>query len=256
MRLSADLALANRLADAAGDVVRRHFRTRFDVERKGDFSPVTIADREAEAAMRAILDADRPRDGILGEEYGPERETARRVWTLDPIDGTRAFVAGRPLFGTLIALLEDGFPMLGIIDQPIIGERWVGLLDDTPGTTLNGRPAKVRPCPGLAHAHLATTSPAAFSGTGAAAFARVSAAAADTLLGGDCHNYGLLASGHLDLVVEDSLKPHDWGALVPVVRGAGGQMTDWQGRPLRLGAAGAVVAAGDIRVLEAVLERL
>jgi histidinol phosphatase-like enzyme (inositol monophosphatase family) len=256
MRLSADLALANRLADAAGDVIRQHFRKAFTVERKDDLSPVTVADREAEAAMRAILEVDRPRDGILGEEYGPAREGAGRVWTLDPIDGTRAFVAGRPLFGTLVALLEDGFPMLGIIDQPIIGERWVGLLDDTPGTMFNGRPARVRPCPSLSQAHMATTSPAAFSTAGAAAFARVSAAAADTLLGGDCHNYGLVASGHLDLVVEDSLKPHDWGALVPVVRGAGGRMTDWQGRQLRLGAAGAVVAAGDIRVLEAVLERL
>ncbi|MFQ3664841.1 MAG: inositol monophosphatase family protein [Sphingomonadaceae bacterium] len=256
MRLQPDLALANRLADAAGEVLRRHFRSGFAVEHKEDFSPVTVADREAEAAMRAILEADRPRDSIAGEEYGLFQGTSSRIWALDPIDGTRAFLAGRATFGTLIALLEDGRPVIGIIDQPVAGERWVGQLGQWPGTTLNGRPVKVRECPSLASAHLATTSPAAFTAQGHAGFHRVARCVRDTLLGGDCHNYGLLAAGHLDLVIEETLKLHDWAALVPVVLGAGGVITDWQGEALVAGAQGAVIAAGDRRVHEEAMSRL
>ncbi len=256
MRLAPDIAIANRLADAAGEVLRRHFRQRLEVEAKADCSPVTVADREAEAAMRAILEADRPQDGIVGEEYGVSGAGAKRFWVLDPIDGTRAFIAGRATFGTLIALVEQGLPVIGVIDQPIAGERWVGQLGEWPGTRLNGVPVRVRDCPGLARAHLATTHPAAFSAAGHAAFHRVARAARDTLLGGDCHNYGLLAAGHLDLVIEEGLKLHDWAALVPVVLGAGGVMTDWRGEPLRVGSSGAVIAAGDRRVHAEVLATL
>jgi histidinol phosphatase-like enzyme (inositol monophosphatase family) len=256
MRLVTDIALAHRLADTAGDIIRRYFRLPFTVEAKADQSPVTEADRAAEAAMRRILDADRPRDGIIGEEYGHSRPAAARQWAIDPIDGTRAFIAGRPLFGILIALLEDGVPVLGIIDQPILKERWIGTLGDRPGTFLNGTPVSVRTCPDLGAAHLATTSPSAFSPEGLTAFQRVARLARDTLLGGDCHNYGLLASGWLDLVIEDSLKVHDWAALVPVVTGAGGVMTDWRGRMLEMGCNGAVVAAGDARVHAAALDCL
>jgi len=256
MSLASDIALAHRLADVAGAIIRPFFRQPISLETKADQSPVTEADRAAEAAMRRILESDRPREGIIGEEYGASRPGASRQWALDPIDGTRAFIAGRPLFGTLIALLEAGVPVLGLIDQPILKERWVGQLGERPGTTLNGVAVRVRACPGLETAHLATTSPAAFSAEGLTGFQRVARAARDTLLGGDCHNYGLLAAGHLDLVVEDNLKLHDWAALVPVVAGAGGLMTGWRGEPLVAGAAGAVIAAGDRRVHEAVLALL
>lgn len=256
MSRAADIALAHRLADIAGAVIRPFFRQAFVTEMKSDWSPVTEADRAAEAAMRSVLEADRPREGIIGEEYGAVRPGAHRQWALDPIDGTRAFIAGRPLFGTLIALLEDGAPVLGVIDQPVLKERWVGVLDDRPGTMFNGAPVRVRPCAGLEAAHLATTSPAAFSAEGLPAFQRVARQARDTLLGGDCHNYGLLAAGCLDLVIEENLRVHDWAALVPVVQGAGGLMTGWKGEPLRLGAAGAVIAAGDRRVHEAALALL
>ncbi len=244
-----DIALAHVLADAAGAAIRPWFRRPCLVETKEDFSPVTIADREAEAAIRALLAEHRPDDGVIGEEYGDDRPDAARVWVLDPIDGTRAFVAGRPIFGTLVALLEDGVPVLGLIDQCIAGDRWVGGRD-TP-TTLNGRRAHVRACAGLAAAHLATTSPWLFDGDDVARFEALRRAARDTLLGGDCHNYGLVASGHLDLVVESGLKIHDWAALAPVVTGAGGVMTDWSGQPLRRGSDGRVIAAGDARVAEA-----
>ena len=244
-----DIAIAHALADAAGAAIRPWFRRPFLVETKEDFSPVTIADREAEAAIRAMLAEHRPHDGVIGEEYGDDRADAARVWVLDPIDGTRAFVAGRPIFGTLIALMEDGVPVLGLIDQCIIGDRWVGAAGRP--TLFNGHPAHVRRCGTIGAAHIGTTSPHAFDPADLAAFCRVQAAARDTLYGGDCHNYGLVASGHLDMVIEAGLKIHDWAALVPVVTGAGGVMTDWGGAPLHRGSDGRVVAAGDARVAAA-----
>ena len=249
-----DLALAHALADAAGDAIRPYFRGRLAVEAKADASPVTAADRAAEVAMRTLLAAHRPDDGVIGEEYGDDRPDAARVWVLDPIDGTRSFIAGRPLFGTLIALLVDGAPVLGVIDQCIARDRWIGAAGVP--TMLNGHAAATRACPTLARAHLATTSPHAFPPGDLAAFERLRAGVGDTLYGGDCHNYGLLASGHLDLVVEAGLKTYDWAALVPVVTGAGGRMTEWAGAPLRLGSAGQVIATGDSALLDTVVERL
>ncbi len=250
----ADIILAHALADAAGAAIRPWFRRPFLVETKQDFSPVTIADREAEAAIRAMLARHRPDDGVIGEEYGDDRPDAARVWVLDPIDGTRAFISGRPIFGTLIALLEDGVPVLGIIDQCIIGDRWIGASGQP--TVFCGKPAHVRHCGTLAAARVGTTSPHAFAADDLAAFSRVQGAALDTLYGGDCHNYGLVASGHLDVVVEAGLKVHDWAALVPVVTGAGGVMTDWSGAPLRQGSDGRVIAAGDAAVVAAVQDLL
>ena len=244
-----DLELAHALADAAGDAIRPYFRAATPIETKADASPVTAADRAAEAAMRALLGRHRPDDGVIGEEYGEDRPDAALVWVLDPIDGTRAFIAGRPLFGTLIALMEGGVPVLGIIDQCIARDRWVGA---DGGTTLNGVAARTRRCPDLARAYLATTSPQAFPPEDFGAFEQLRGEVGDTLYGGDCHNYGLLSSGHLDLVVEAGLKVYDWAALVPIVTGAGGAMTDWAGAPLRLGSEGRVIASGDRRLVAVV----
>jgi len=249
-----DLVLAARLADAAGAAIRPFFRKPFAMEAKADLSPVTEADRAAEAAMRAILMAARPEDGVIGEEYGNDRPGAERVWVLDPIDGTRSFVAGRPIFGTLVALLDRGAPALGLIDQPISGERWLGARGAA--TTLNSAPITARPCPALAEAHLATTGPGYFTPASWAAFERVRVAARDTLWGGDCYNYGLLAAGHLDLVIEDGLKLYDFAALVPIVEGAGGIMRDWDGKPLDMDSDGRVIAAGDPRLIDAVIATL
>lgn len=251
---SDDLALAERLADAAGAAIRPFFRKRFDMEAKADLSPVTEADRAAEAAMRAILAEERPQDGIIGEEYGTERGDAERIWVLDPIDGTRSFVAGRPIFGTLVALLEQARPILGLIDQPIAGERWIGAHGRP--TTLNGAPVTTRACPALAQAHLATTGPGYFTPESWLAFERVRTAARDTLWGGDCYNYGLLAAGHLDLVIEDGLKLYDFAALVPIVEGAGGIMRDWRGGALGMESDGRVIAAGDPALIERIVATL
>ena len=253
-----DIALAHRLAEAAGDAIRPLFRGDWSAETKEDHSAVTEADRAAEAAMRRILEAERGEDGIIGEEYGSIREGAGRQWVLDPIDGTQSFVAGRPIFGTLIALLQDGWPVLGVIDQPILGERWVGALGQP--TTFNGKPATTRRCKALAGASVATTSPHAFAEQDVDAYLRVVAKAYPhrpwPVYGGDCYNYGLLASGHLDIVMESGLKLHDFAALVPVVEGAGGTMSDWQGHPLDANSDGRVLALGEPARLDDVLEAM
>ena len=254
MALSDDIALANALADAAGAAIRPFFRAPFEISDKSDASPVTEADRAAELAMRRLIDAERPRDGIIGEEFGAERADAARQWVLDPIDGTRSFIAGRPIFGTLIALMQDGWPVLGIIDQPILRERWVGVIGRP--TLFNGKPAVTRRCPELSKALLATTSPALFGDDQLHAFEHLDAAVMSTVLGGDCYNYACLASGWLDIVVEDGLKLHDFAALVPVVEGAGGRMCDWAGDPLTADSIGEVVAAGDPARIEDILEAL
>lgn len=256
MNLDADIALALRLADAAGAAIRPHFRAGLVSERKADASPVTVADRAAEEAMRRILTAEVPRDGVAGEEFGYSEGSTGRQWVLDPIDGTTAFLAGRPLFGTLIALLVEGWPVLGIIDQPVLGERWLGAAGQP--TTLNGVPVATRTCPALAEASLATTGPHYFSDHDGEHFMALAARTDHKrmVMGGDCYNYAMLATGQLDVVCESNLKLHDWAALVPVVEGAGGTMCDWNGDPLGPGASGHVLALGDPARLEDVVEAL
>ena len=255
----AEIAFTHRLADAAGAAIRPHFRALFHVEQKADASPVTEADRAAEAAMRRLIDAEYPRDAVIGEEYGDKPGSTGRTWVLDPIDGTRSFVAGRALFGTLIALMQDGWPVLGVIDQPIARERWVGAVGRP--TLFNGAPVRTRLCSGLIGASLATTSPHLFSESEGERFLKLVAATSRNarqgpLYGGDCYNYGLLASGHLDFVVESGLKIHDFAALVPVVEGAGGTMCDWAGQPLNADSTGDVIAMGDPARLEDVVAAL
>lgn len=256
MNLSAEIALAHRLADAARGAIRPHFRTPMAAERKGDASPVTIADRAAEEAMRRILTAELPQDGVHGEEFGVSEGRSGRQWVLDPIDGTCAFLAGRATFATLIALLVDGFPVLGLIDQPILGERWLGVAGQP--TTLNGEPVSVRPCAALADAALATTGPQYFTQAEGDVFMALAAKTDHKrmIMGGDCYNYALLATGFLDVVCEAGLKLHDFAALAPVVEGAGGMMCDWHGDPLHAASTGDVLALGDPARLEDVLEAM
>ena len=237
------LALASGLADAAGEAIRPHFRQKIAVDDKPDRSPVTIADRDAEAAMRRLIAARFPDHGIIGEEYGPERAHAEFVWVLDPIDGTKSFISGVPLFGTLIALAHQGRPILGIIDQPISRERWIGAAGKP--TTFKGKTIRCRACPALAAATVFSTSPDMFRGADAARYKRVAATAKLVRYGADCYAYGLVALGFIDLVIEASLKPYDFSAMVPIVEGAGGIATDWQGKPLSLASDGRVVVAGD-----------
>ncbi|MGA8758405.1 MAG: histidinol-phosphatase [Stellaceae bacterium] len=239
------MALASDLADAAGAAIRPYFRTALAIDDKPDQTPVTAADRAAEQAMRELIEQRFPKHGIVGEEFGRAREDAEFVWVLDPIDGTKSFISGVPLFGTLIALTHQGTPILGVIDQPILWERWLGGVGRR--STLNGAPIHCRACPELGTATLFATTPDMFRGTDADGFARVSAAAKLTRYGADCYAYGLLAAGFIDLVLEASLKPYDFCAVIPIVEGAGGTATDWRGEKLGLASDGRVLVGGDRR---------
>lgn len=247
------LQLAERLADRARTVVSRHFRTGFSVDRKTDRTPVTIADREAETAMRVMITEAFPDHGIIGEEFGGEPSESEYVWVLDPIDGTKRFATGHPQFGTLIAVLQEGRPLLGVIDMPRLGERWVGasgrptMLHDR----RDRREVRTRPCATLSEAALYANAPDTFEGDDLAALERLRSRVCMTLYDGDCYAYGLVASGFADLVLETDMAAYDHLALVPVVAGAGGRITDWRGRPLGLESDGRVLAAGDPRLHDA-----
>jgi histidinol phosphatase-like enzyme (inositol monophosphatase family) len=248
------IAFANKLADAAGEVIRPYFRKPIEVIDKSKsgpkplFDPVTEADRNAETAMRTLIKARYPDDGILGEEHGNEEGKSGRTWILDPIDGTRAFITGRHTWGTLIALYEGDVPVLGIIDQPVLGERFIGYSGTAEFHSPDGRqPLRTRKCDKLAAAVVSTTHPwGYFDREERAAFEDVCAAARMSYFGGDCYGYALLAMGFIDVVIEARLAPWDVAALVPVVQNAGGIMSDWKGKPLANGAR--VIAAGDPRV--------
>ena len=250
------IAAAEAAADVAGAVIRPFFRAGLAADLKSDQSPVTIADRSAEQAMRAVLAERFPEHGVLGEEFGHDRPGARFCWVLDPIDGTRAFITGRPLFGTLVALLEDGKPILGIIDQPVTGERWVGVSGRA--TTFRGPMgghAGCRACATLGEVELSITG-LNLLGVDQSRWQRLADSVRRVSWGGDCYAYGLLALGHIDAIAETTMKVWDWAALVPVIEGAGGRITDWAGAPLRPDSDGSVLAVGDPALLPLAIARL
>ncbi len=236
-------AFAATLADASGPVLRRYFRQPYTVEAKADASPVTIADRESEQALRAAIEARYPHHGIRGEELGIARGEAEHLWVLDPIDGTRSFITGKALFVTLIGLVQRGRPIVGVIDQPISRERWVGA--GGLGTTFNGQPAHTRETTDLGRAALYCTGPEWCRGEDVAAFQRLNAAVGMTQYSADAYAFGLLASGWIDLVVECGLEPHDFVATIAVIEGAGGVITDWDGAPLDCARKSNVLAAAN-----------
>lgn len=236
-----NLRIANALADAAASHSLRLFRTPLDIIAKADESPVTQADRAAETAMREILGAQRPADGIFGEEHGRERLDAESVWVLDPIDGTRSFITGSPLWGTLIALVRGGRVELGMVDMPVLGERWVGQAGL--GARRNGLAVRVSGCASVAEARIVTTSPDIFNAADWQAFDTLSRRCAMRRFGGDCYGYAQLAGGTIDLVVETGLQPYDYLGPAGLIEAAGGIISDWQGQPLGLASDGRVVAA-------------
>ncbi|TWA82886.1 histidinol phosphatase-like enzyme (inositol monophosphatase family) [Azospirillum brasilense] len=245
--LTGELAgFAAALADEARALSRRWFRTPVAIDTKADDSPVTIADREVEAALRRRIAERFPDHGIFGEEHGRDRLDSEIVWVIDPIDGTRSFISGWPVYGTLLAVLERGVPAVGVIDMPVLGERWTGRAG-TPTLYSDGtgaeRPCRTRDCRRLADATVYTTSPDAFDAAGLRVFETVSRQARTRRFGGDCYIYGLVASGHIDLVIEAGLQPYDYLAMQPVIEGAGGLITDWEGKPLTMESDGRVVAA-------------
>jgi inositol-phosphate phosphatase/L-galactose 1-phosphate phosphatase/histidinol-phosphatase len=248
------LSLARNLVDISRPILRRYYRTRLDIISKGDESPVTKADRECETALRTAIAKAFPTHGIIGEEHGTERGDAEFVWVLDPLDGTRAFITGRPMFGTLIALTQGGQPMLGVIDMPILGDTWIGARGHA--TTMNGQPVQARACADLKDAYFSCALPQMFQGADRARHDALANGAKSATYGGDCYQYAMVATGFIDLVAERTLGLYDYMSLVPVLEGAGAYITDWQGRPLSIESGDQVVAAGDRRVLDQALAHL
>ncbi len=236
-------AFAERLADASRQILGSATAAPPVVEIKADASPVTEIDRAIEARLRAMIGERFPAHGLLGEEYGSERLDAEFVWVLDPIDGTAPFIAGIPVYGTLIGLAHRGKPVLGIIDHPATDDRWVGIAGQA--TTRNGEAVRTRRCGDLGAAFTTNSNPDFLTADERARFERVRSRVRYTQYGGSCYAYGLLASGRTDLALDGGLDIFDILAVVPVIEGAGGVVTDWAGEPIELGWQGRVLAAGD-----------
>lgn len=248
------VALAHTLADAAAKITLPYFRANLTIEDKSDDSPVTRADRETEAALRKLINEAFPSHGIIGEEYGAENEGAEFVWVLDPIDGTVSFINGVPLFTTIVGILKDGVPWFGLVDQPVLKDRWVGGAGCP--TTHNGQPSTVRACESLDHASVYITAPDFFSADELVCVERLTSAVKLRRFGGtDCYHYGMVASGWTDMACE-KLSVYEYGAMVPVIENAGGIMTDWQGKPLTGTEERQVLASGDQRVHQAAVDVL
>ncbi len=243
-----------RAVDASGALIRENNRKPFHVEIKGDGSPFTSVDQAVEDQMREIIAAEHPDHGIIGEErkaYAPDSEF---VWVIDPIDGTLAFLAGIPVFGTLLALLHNGAPVLGIIDMPMTGERWIGA--DGLQTTRNGKPVRSRPCADLSMALMSTSNPDYYDHTNAPALERLKKATRFAVYGGSCMFYAQIASGRVDICIDVQFEAHDYLALIPVVQGAGGVFTNWEGSAAGLHSGSQYIAAGDPRAHEQALKIL
>jgi histidinol phosphatase-like enzyme (inositol monophosphatase family) len=237
------IPFAKKLADASATIIRKWFRAGYDVELKADLSPVTIADRDAETVMRRLIQAEYPDHGILGEEFGHLNADADYQWVLDPIDGTKAFVSGSYLFGTLIALLHKGRPMLGVINHPLLNDFLVG---DGKQAWLNDRPVHVRPCDRLETA-LLTGCPywTVEEYQNRTAFDALSKRVLRYNNWGDCHGYYLVATGGMDIMADPILEIWDLMALIPIIEGAGGCITDWQGNDAVKGRS-AIATAGPL----------
>jgi histidinol phosphatase-like enzyme (inositol monophosphatase family) len=251
-------AFVDALATRSGAAILPFFRTAIATRDKslgGSFDPVTEADRAAEVTMRQMIKHSFPGHGIIGEEYGAENEEAEFVWVLDPIDGTKSFICGMPAWGTLIGLLRQGKPVFGMMHQPFTRERFFGDGGAASYRGPNGeRELRTRPCDALSDAILATTSPLLMAHDALSAFRRVEDKVRLSRYGGDCYGYCMLAAGHIDLVIETGLKPYDIVALIPIIEGAGGVVTTWDGGPAQGG--GSIVAAGDARIHKEALRLL
>ena len=247
--MPADLDFLESLADAAAQQTLPRFRNRLDVGNKqdGGFDPVTEADRAAEFAIRRLIESRFPDHGILGEEHGVSNADRRHLWVIDPIDGTRAFISGVPVWGTLVGLYEDGRALLGMMDQPFTRERFLG---GPEGSFYRGpggeQRLQTRDCGDLSSAILFTTSPRLHTGASQARYEALENAVMLARYGCDCYAFAMLAAGHVDIVVESGLKPYDIAGLIPIIEGAGGIVTTWRGERPEQG--GDILACGSAAI--------
>ncbi|MGE4239860.1 inositol monophosphatase family protein [Ramlibacter sp.] len=238
------LAFAEGLANASGAILRENLHTRRGFATKEDDSPVTDIDKHIEETLRTLIRHRYPGHGILGEEFDGKDLDAEYVWVLDPIDGTKAFITGIPIYGTLIALARRGTPILGIIDHPVTNDRWVGAQGRA--STFNGKPIRARQCGALADALLSCSNPEPFGPGERAAFEVLRTSTKWCVYGSSCYAYGCVASGSIDIAIDCGRhREVDYCALVPVIEGAGGVITDWEGRPLTIHSGNRLVAAGN-----------
>lgn len=242
------LEFAHSLADTSGDILRKSFEKPISMEQKADSSPVTQIDKAVEVSIIKLIKDEYPDFGIVGEEFGNINETAKYKWVIDPIDGTKSFIAGYPLFTTLIALLDGGKPVLGIIDQPILQKRFSAISGQNIKPNNNSKK--------LNEAVVATTSTHHFSYSEAQKFEVLRKSCATTILGGDAYAYAMLTTGRIDIVVDAGMKPYDFCALAPIIEASGGVITDWNGNPLSLNSDGTVVACASKELHAAVTELL
>lgn len=239
-------SLASLLADAASDIVRQGYDSLGEVEGKSDGSPVTAIDRAVELRLRELVAEHAPEHGFIGEEFPAHQPDAEFVWIVDPVDGTRPFIAGMPTFGVLIALRHRDRMVVGVVDQPLLRQRWIG--EEGAGTNRNGEPVQVRPCASLDQAFASTSGPLAHGKARWNEMEPVHRAAGRIIYGGECLAWGLLAQGRIDLVVDAGLQLYDVAGPLVVLREAGATVTDWRGRPIGNDFDGTIVAAGDARV--------
>ena len=251
------IAFANKLADIATEISKKYYRVSNEEMAKDDDSPVTIADKTIEEKIREEIFLHYPDHGIIGEEYGNHQENAKYVWIIDPIDGTSSFIVGRPIFGNLIALTENNKVILGIINQPINGERWLGI--EGQGTWFNGNKIHTRNCQNIENAVLSSSSPFFFKDENKIIFEKICSLTkyqkiGGVVYGGDCYAYGCLASGFVDLIIEPELKIYDFASHIPIIKNAGGIITDWSGNELKLESNTKLVASSTPKLHEQVLK--
>ncbi len=253
------ISFANHLADLSAEIIKKYFRLPNGEMQKNDETPVTKADREIEKIIRAEIEKKFPTHGIIGEEFGVKNPDAEFVWILDPIDGTSSFIIGRPLFGTLIALTHRGKSVLGIMNQPITGERWIGIEGE--GAWLNGVKIKTRNCRKISDAVMCASSSFHFRGEDKKILKKISGLTkyqklGGIIYGGDCYSYASLASGFVDIVIDTGLQVYDYAALLPIMKMAGGIVTGWDGSELGLESNVRLIACGNRELHERVLEVL
>jgi len=234
---------ANFLADESSIIITKYFRTKINIDKKEDSTPVTIADQNTELKIRELISSKYPSHGILGEEYEQINTKAEFMWVIDPIDGTRSFIAGHKDFGTLIALLHNNKPIIGIINCPMHNERWLGITNKE--TTMNEEVVKTSNTNSVNKSYFCTSGLYLENDHFKKSCDKIIKQTKYYRLGGDCYMYGMIASGLIDIVLEDTLKTHDYMALIPVIEGAGGIVTDKYGNPVTINSDGSILATAN-----------